>query len=342
MNRWVWVLGLLALGGIAARADAQTSPGLDIRLERDPRPGALSSALAVNVKVTVADRDTGAAPREDFEVYAFAGQAAGPRTETFPCAQEHDNSPEVPRGTYVCTVLVDRGGRWRFEGIVNRVRADRKAAPVTLGRAAAELDVDTNEVAPGVNTRRIKGRTVEVAVLWAHTAAAGAWFVAVALAAVLALPGLRRRLSVPGLHRLEDRFDLIVRSTWTAAGLLVASGTYLLLKQTAYKTPFSTARAEAVFRLPYGKPYFLTLAVKLGLYIVMAAAGAAVLREARRQLRAGVVVPAAAPRADDERAAPALARAAGVTLLAGTVGLSLSITLLKYFHELIEASRALL
>ena len=333
-GRWAWVLGLLALGGTASRASAQTSPGLDIRLERDLRPGALSSALAVNLQVTVTDRVTGAAPRDDFEVYASAAQA-GARSEAFPCAQEHDNSPEVPRGTYVCTVLVDHGGRWRFEGIVNRFRADRNAAPVTLGRAATEFDVDTDEVAPGVNARRVKGRSVEVAVLWAHTAAAGAWFVAIALGAVLALPTLRRRLSTFGLHCLEDRFALIVRSTWTATGLLVASGSYLLLNQTAYKTPFSPAKADAVLRLPFGKPYFLTLAVKLGLYAAMAAAGAVLLREARRQLRT-------APLADDERAAPALARAAAVTLMGGTVGLSLSITLLKYFHELIEAARALL
>ena len=106
MRGGVWLLGLLALGGIASPARAQTAPGLDVRLERDPRPGALSSALAVSLKVTVTDR-SGAAPGDDFEVYAFAGQAAGTKTETFPCAQEHDNSPEVPRGTYVCTVLVD-------------------------------------------------------------------------------------------------------------------------------------------------------------------------------------------------------------------------------------------
>ena len=231
----------------------------------------------------------------------------------------------------------------------------------------------------------MKGRVVEVAVLWTHAATAGVWLVAAALVCALALPALRRRLSPFGLHRLEDRFDLIVKSIWTATGLLVISGTYLLLNQTAYDTPFSSGAADAVFRLPYGRPYFLTLAAKLGLYVVMVAASAALLREARWRLRAGAVVdrsrpspgPAVAAAPDDpspwhasppggrggrtavalkppvavegstpvtetEPSAPAIVLVGAVVLAAGTVGLSLSITLLKYFHELIEAARALL
>ena len=277
MSRWPWVVGLLALGVTAAPASAQTTPALDIRLERDPRPNAVSSALAVNVKVIVADRGTGAVPDDNFEVYAFADQGAGVRTEIFPCAQEHDNSPDVPRGVYVCTVLVDHGGRWRFQGVVNQLRADPDDPPVPLGQGASELDIDTTEVSTGASSNRIEGRVTEVGLLWSHTAAAGIWLVAAALVCVLALPQLRRRLSTLGLHRLEDRFDLIVKVLWTATGLLVASGTYLLLNQTAYETPFSSERVNAVFRLPYGRPYFLTLAAKLGVYALMVAASAVLL-----------------------------------------------------------------
>jgi hypothetical protein len=333
MKRWACLAFLLALGAAAPRASAQTTPGLDVRLERDPRPGALSSALAVYLKVIVAERDTGAVPAADFAVYAFAEQPEAAKTEIFPCAQEHDNSPEVPRGTYACTVLVDHGGRWRFHGVVNQLRANPADPPVALGRAAIEFDINTGEVAAGIKTKIVKGRAIEVALLWAHTGAAGVWLATTAFMSVLALPTLRRRLSPFGLHRLEDRFDLLVKSIWTATGLLVASGTYLLVTQTAYDTPFSSARVNAVFRLPYGKPYFLTLAAKLTLYAVMVAASAILLREARRRLRVGVAT-----------ASPTLAsvRVGAVVLAAGTAGLSLSITLLKYFHELIEAARALL
>ena len=271
------------------------------------------------------------------------------------------------------------GGRWQFSGAVNRLRGDPDDPPVVLGRAVTELDIVTSEVAPAADENRIRGRLFEVALLWGHAGFAAVWLLAVALIGILAFPALRHRLSPFGLHRLEDRFDLMVKSLWAATGLLVASGTYLLLNQTAYETPFSAPRIEAAFRLPYGKPYFLTLATKLGIYAAMVAASTVLHAEARRRLHARViVVPAAlddpspwhATRPagrepgrtavaelppivetsaaverepnDHQGSAPGVARAGALVLVAGTAGLSLTITLLKYFHELIEAARAIL
>jgi hypothetical protein len=321
----------LALAAVAT-APVQAAPVLDVRVERDPRPGALSSALAVNLKVTITERATGAVPAEDFEVYAFAEPPAGPATEYFPCAQEHDNSPEVVRGVYLCSVLVNHGGRWQFHGVVNQRRQSPADQPVVVARAVQDFDIDTAEVAPRLDVIRIKGRVVDVALLWGHAAAAGAWLVVAALVAALALPALRRRLSTFGLHRLEERFDVLVKAMWAATAGLVVSGTYLLVNQTAYETPFSSASLDAVFRLPYGKPYFLALGIKLGVYAVMLAASLALLREARRQRRIG----------DAAVAVPAGVRLGATAMVGGTVVLSLSITLLKYFHELIEAARAVL
>jgi len=354
MKRWRWIVGVLAFGVGATAAPAEAAAAVDVRLERDPRPGALSSALAVNLRVTVTQRATGAVPDDRFEVYAFAEPGTGAPTEYFPCAQEHDNSPEVPRGIYMCTVLLNHGGRWRFQSVVNQLRVVPSDQPVTLGRAAQDFDIATAEVAPRLDVRRVKARVVEVALLWGHAAAAGVWLVAAGLVAALALPELRRRLSAFGVHRLEDRFDVLVKTLWTAAGTLVASGTYLLVNQTAYDTPFSSARLDAVFRLPYGKPYFLALGAKLGVYAVMLGASVALLREARRRLRlampmagaaavpAGDTLPAPDPATVAGAAVPAGVRAGAVALLAGTIGLSLSITVLKYLHELIEAARAVL
>lgn len=371
----LWALGLLA-GGVLVpvTASAQTASGLDIRIERDTRPGILASDLVVNLKVTVTDRTTAAPPQDRFEVYASAQPPTGARTEIFPCAHERDSSPDVPAGIYLCTVLVDHGGRWQFSGAVNRLRGDPDDPPVVLGRAVTELDIVTSEVAPAADENRIRGRLFEVALLWGHAGFAAVWSLAVALIGMLAFPALRHRLSAFGLHRLENRFDLMVKSLWAATGLLVASGTYLLLNQTAYETPFSAARIEAAFRLPYGKPYFLTLATKLGIYAAMVAASAVLHAEARRRLRAHVIAvptalddpspwhaagPAGRERGrtaiaelppiveasaavEPERTAPGVARAGALVLVAGTAGLSLTITLLKYFHELIEAARAIL
>ncbi len=331
MTRRRGITALLALGMAATPVSLQAAPALDIRIERDARPGALSSALAVNLKVTVTEQGTGAAPADSFEVYAFAEPPAGAATEIFPCAQEHDNSPEVPRGIYLCTVLVDHGGRWQFHSVVNELRANPATQPVVRGRVAQNFDIATAEIAARIDVNGVKGRFIEVALLWGHAAAAAAWLLAAALVAVLALPTLRRRLSTFGLHRLEDRFDVLAKTLWTATAVLVATGTYLLVNQTAYDTPFSSARLDAVFRLPYGRPYFLALAVKLAVYAVMLAASFALLREARRQLRVG-----------DAATVPATVRLGATAMVGGTLALSLSITLLKYFHELIEATRAVL
>jgi hypothetical protein len=219
--------------------------------------------------------------------------------------------------------------------------------------------------------RGIKGRVWEVLVLWGHSAAAAAWLAFIALFAALALPAARRRISEVGLYHLEERFDLLLKGTWTAAGLTVASGTYLLLKQTAYKTPFSPSAVHGVFALPYARPYFLALGTKLALYTLMIGASLPLIREARRQLCTGASTVTKSPSAPDPWAATPQAPATGRTLVAaappvvaaparpasgrgpgrmgarlgalvvagGGVGLWICVTLLKYFHELVEASR---
>ncbi len=195
-----------------------------------------------------------------------------------------------------------------------------------------------------------------------------AWFLCVGLLVALTLPGARRYLSTIGLHQLERRLDLLVRSTWVTTGLVLGSGTYLTLNQTAYATPFSTSAAEAVFKLPYGKPYFLALGTKVALYLLMAAATIPLVRGARRQL---LVSDAPAPAAlgvavaptgittgggvaCDVRteAPPALKRSivrasrgltvAVAVVAGGGIGVAVCVTVLKYLHELIESARGLL
>src|SRR5262249_50792384 len=141
------------------------------------------------------------------------------------------------------------------------------------------------EVAKGkdVKTASLKVKPKDVALLQVHTAVAMAWFACVALLLVLAFPGGRRWLSPSGCHRLERGLDQIVKATAVATGGVLASGLYLTLKQTAYKTPLSSRAVHAAFALPWGKPYFVTLAVKIGLYLAMAAATVPLVREAKRR-----------------------------------------------------------
>jgi hypothetical protein len=116
-----------------------------------------------------------------------------------------------------------------------------------------------------------------------------------ALLTLLALPGARRYLSDVGRHRLERHLDLIVKGTWVTTGLVAGSGVYLTLTQTAYEAPFSSAAIDAVSALPYGRPYFLALAAKIALYLLLMAASVPLVSEARRRLLVSADPPAVAP-----------------------------------------------
>ena len=367
-------LALMAVGPLARAADP---PSVDVRIEENtavPR----RFPQYVPVTVTIVDHTTQAPPTSDYNVYALARNGAGEQTQSSSCGQRSDNNPGTPRGIYDCTVIVDHGGAWTLLGVVNNVPVG-KQPPLTLARVTTEVRVDGPALAgTAPNPVQVNGRVTDVAVLWVHSACALGWGVAVAALAMLAFPGLRRRLSALGVHRFEDRLDLMIRLLWGMTGLVILSGTYLLLKETAYKTPWSVTAARGVFRLPYGKPYFLALAVKLAAYAAMVTASLPLAREARRRsaLRldadaaptpvrvdrhdrspwdapprargsAGTLVEsrreAAPPIATARPAAAAgLVRMAGLVTVAGGLTIWLSVTLLKYYHELVEASRALL
>jgi hypothetical protein len=180
----------------------------------------------------------------------------------------------------------------------------------------------------------VRGRTGEVALLWAHSGAALTWFACVALLAVLARPGARRLLSAPALHRLEEQLGSLLKATAAATAVTLGSGIYLWLKQTAYQAPFSASAAHGVFTLPYAKPYFLALWTKVGLYGLMAVATIPIVRAARLGLRLSD--------GPGTRVAPASAAAvrfASLVVAVGAVGTWVCVTLLKYFHELVEAAR---
>jgi hypothetical protein len=138
-----------------------------------------------------------------------------------------------------------------------------------------------------------------------------------------------------------------------------------------------------VFQLPYGKPYFLSMGVKLAAYAVMVLALFPVIFEAQRrshlaseagdgtvqsaaspwdgspwvvQSRAQGTGPSAAtatleapaaeripvPTARATRSAGVLARAGTVVIALGGATVLVCVTLLKYFHEFVEASRAVI
>jgi len=96
----------------------------------------------------------------------------------------------------------------------------------------------------------VKGRVTDVAVLWIHSLFAALWFAAVGALALLAFPSLRQRLSPLGIHRIEDRIGALTRALFGTTLLVVATGVYLLVKETAYQAPWSPSAARGVFHLP--------------------------------------------------------------------------------------------
>lgn len=358
------VMGIAAASGAGA-ADAK--PDLDIRIEPDTRPRApMANGLSVVYTVTVTDKATGQ-PVDRYVVFAQATNQAGEKSISFACGHTNDVDPRTPPGVYYCTVILDHGGQWNFVATVSD-KSGSAETPVPVAQASVPFELASNQIVsdevPGTG---ISASTWDIGVLFTHTSVAIAWFLCVALLVALTLPGARRFLSTTGLHRLERRLDVIVKAAWVTTGLVLGSGTYLTLNQTAYATPFSSSAAEAVFRLPYGKPYFLALGTKIALYLLMAAATIPLVRGARRQLLVSdAPAPAAlavappsgitsgggvacdvrteAPPAHERPIAPtgrgltvAVAVVAG-----GGAGVAVCVTVLKYLHELIESARGLL
>ena len=386
-RRWSRLAFLFGIAAVVVApggsAPAAGDPPIDVRVEENTTvPRRLPQYVPVTV--TIADHANQAAPGADYNVFALAQNPAGERTQASTCGQRSDNNPGVRRGIYDCTVIVDHGGTWTVVGVVDTVPVGTEPGR-QIGKATTEVTVNAGALAgTAPKVIDVTGRVTDVTVLWAHSLFAALWFAAVGALALLAFPGLRQRLSPLGIHRIEDRLGTLTRALFGTTLLVVGTGTYLLVKETAYKTPWSPSAARGVFRLPYGKPYFLALAVKLAVYAAMVAASVAVGREAIRRstvrLDDGTTDPGptGTRRADPDRSQwddlppprrsggtlveerteavaqesqpvkpvrsdrSLLLRAAGLGVAAGGVVIWICVTLLKYFHELVEASRALL
>lgn len=358
------VIVIAAASGAGA---AQAPPDLDLRIEPDNRPRApMAAGLSVAYTVTVTDKATGR-PVDRYVVFAQATNREGQKSTSFACGHTNDVDPRTPPGVYYCTVILDHGGQWNFVATVSD-RSGSAETPVPVAQASVPFELATNQIVSGeVPGTGVSASAWDVGVLFAHTCVAAAWFLCVGLLVALTLPKARRFLSTTGLHQLERRLDLIVKATSVATGLVLGSGTYLTLNQTAYTTPFSSSSAEAVFRLPYGKPYFLALGTKIALYLLMAAATIPLRRGARRRLlvrdpptpaavavavRPTGVTPGGGVACDVRtEAPPALERpvrtsrgpaVAAAVVAGGAVGIAVCVTVLKYLHAVIESARGLL
>ena len=362
-------------GPLTRPAGAQTGRDLDVTVERVERPA--RSALWVPVRVTVQEPGTDRPPAVDHVVFVTARNGRGDQAGPFELGTLELDDPNG-KGVHEGFVILSYGGPWTVTAIVNEADADPRAAPVVLGRGAADLVVDAPVPASGPSAAAAgsgaESDPLPVAVLWLHTLAAIAWGAGIALLALLAVPAGRRFLSEYGTTLLDGRLDRIARATWWLTGLVVASGVYNLVYSVPYRVPLSPDQVERLFRLPYAQPYYLALAAKLAAYAVMVGAAVPLLREARRRAaRAGegpdepelvlddgpspwanpepVVSPfgGVALRRRTRAAVPARLRpserversASGPVwiMVAGAAAIMTAVTLLKYLHLLAEVTR---
>jgi hypothetical protein len=366
-------MAMVAVLGLASGAAAQAEPELDVHVEQDLRPRtSIVAQLTASYRVTVTDRATGQPPAGTHVVSARAVNAQGEESIFYACGHTNDVDSRTPPGIYDCSVIVDHGGPWTFVAVVSRHRGEGQP-PVPVAEASVPFELATQQAVAGdLPSEDVDSNPGEVAWLLGHSALAAGWFGCVGLLAFRALPGLRRRLSPLGGYLIDRRLDLLVKATWFTTSAVVVSGLYLILRQAAYDLP-TPSEVDAVFDLPYAQPYLLTLVTKILLYLLMAGAAIPLVREAKRHALStreapvfvepvdldplpvgdarhpGGGVAVATPKVEslaaqaampaERAAAPARLAAVGIGL--GAVGIWVCVTLLKYFHELVEATGAL-
>ena len=360
------VLVVVVAPGLAGAAEIPSN--VRIQIDRSDKTG--QTPLWIPVRVTVTEGDGSRPLSVDHLVFAAARNSRGDEAGPFTLGPLEANDPKA-KGIHQGFVIVPYGGPWTVTAIAKTAQPDENARTV-LGRGSAEMTVDApvDTSAPAVGgTTRTSSEPLGVLVLWLHTMVAVLWGVAVALLALLALPAGRRFLSDYGGNLLDGRLDKIARATWWLTGLVVGTGIYNMVKSVAYRVPLSPDQASRLFRLPYAKPYYLSLAVKLAMYAVMIGATIPLISEARRRASvdesdAVVSLPDDDPSpwenpekpagrvalqskqavaVADEWAAPAAsggrAQVPVAIMLVGGAVIMAAVTLLKYFHLLGELSR---
>ena len=363
----VVVAGIACLGGARPAEAAEEPAEARVKIERSDKVG--QTPLWIPVRVMVTDGDSERPLPVDHLVFAAARNSQGDEAGPFTLGPLEANDPAA-KGIHQGFVIVPYGGPWTVTALAKTAHADPGVASEVLGRGTAEMVVDapvSAAAAAAASTSTPTGQPLEVVVLWAHTIVAIAWACVIALLALLALPAGRRLLSEGG-SVLDGHLDKIARAAWWTAGLVVVTGIYNMFNSVAYRVPLSPDQVDRLFRLPYAKPYYLSLTVKLVAYAVMLGATIPLIAEARRRAAMDDAVTVSLP--DDDRspwvnpdqpagpvavrtkrkvaleadwAGPAASDGRGrgpvAVMVVGGAVIVTAVTLLKHFHLLGELSR---
>ena len=343
-----FLVGIITAGPAMADQPGPPSPSphrLSVKIERDTTrtEDAPAGVLGLPILASVLDAATGQLDPTVYDVYVTPIDGNGTpyeRNEMTPRSAAIGLGKDARPGQYTALVLFSRPGPWKLHVTVNQYRSELDTAawrkpPVTLAEAEQDFVVE-GQARASAGRERVFGRDksskprppgLETGMLWIHSLFAMGWGAVVAVLIVLALPGGRRLLSKRGLTLLDQRFKSLERLLFWVTAVVIGTGIFNLKKGTPYRTPFSPAQVHQVFRLDYGKPYFLALAVKLAMYAVMLVALVPLVRAARALAEGGehltVVLPhPAAPERPREHKADLdpWSRSSGLTGGVGTLG----------------------
>lgn len=368
---------VLAPGPAAA---AENPEKIKVTLTRSTLPSINPNSITMDI--TIVNTQTKRPPVTRYGVFLTAREGEGEPILEEPenCQQVNDNDPSVTPGIYRCSIIVNNPGSWTFVAFVN--------LPTETGQRQLEVIETTLEITGAVVLEgqfkglryAVEGSSFEVFLLQFHVVMATLWLLLVGVLAFIAVPRLRRLISVLALQTLEVRRGVLTSSMWATFGGTLITGAWLLSGQTAYDAPFSTSNFsfsdyDNITRLPYAAMYFNALYIKILVFLAMTGASVVLAMEAARQAQAaqdavgddddvdmwatgvhfdehGHVLHDDAPGAADRSAGSTVVRAAPVgvsqrvlwisvaVMVGGTGVIGVCVTILKYCHELIETANA--
>ena len=337
---------------------------------------------SITMDITIVNTQTKQPPVARYGVFLNAreGQGESILEEPENCQQVFDNDPTVTPGIYRCSIIINNPGTWTFTAFVN--------LPTETGQKQLEVLETTLDITDAVVLEGqfkglryvVEGSSFEVFLLQLHVVMATLWVLLVGVLAFIAVPRLRRLISVLALQTLEVRRSVVTSSMWVTFGGTLITGAWLLSGQTAYDAPFSTSNFsfsdyDNITRLPYAAMYFNALYIKILVFLAMTGASVVLAMEAARQAQAaqdavgdddevdmwatgvhfdefGHVLHDDAARPADRPAGSTMVRAAPVgvsqrvlwisvaVMVGGTGVIGVCVTILKYCHELIETATA--
>jgi hypothetical protein len=272
-----------------ARRLAAAKEGADLRVDIEEAPDAdPSQPLFLHLLMKTVSRTTGKPVTTEYRLYGYGVDSSGNQTDF----QEFNpldvvDPGKYPPGVYGGLIILPRGGEWQIHADVLALKKTQNDPPLHMAEGHFSIRRESGRSLSALNAAdraaKPKANAFNEVVLAVHTLAAGAW---AAVLGILVLFTFRRAkfLSTWGRNVIEQHLDLIVRSAFVTTLIVIVTGIFNIYREAPYKLT-SPDRISKVIDLPFGKPYFTALVVKLAVYAVLLGQSAWLIRRARQSTR---------------------------------------------------------